>query len=46
MTKQELKDEHLLCDREVSPRLRYIYKTLHIQRRGCPECAKLRKQGK
>ncbi len=44
MTKQELLDEHRLCDREPSPNLQYIYKTLHMRKRGCPACAKLRKQ--
>jgi ssDNA-binding Zn-finger/Zn-ribbon topoisomerase 1 len=43
VTKRELAAEHRLCDREVSPNLRYIYKSLHIRRRGCPECMKLKK---
>lgn len=42
MTRRELLAEHRLCDRVQGPRTRVIYKVLHVQRRGCPLCAKLR----
>lgn len=46
MTKKELEAEHRLCDLERSGVRRLIYKTLHLnlRGRGCPLCAKLRKQ--
>lgn len=44
MTRKELIAEHRECDRVEGPRTRVLYKALHVQRRGCPLCRKLREE--
>lgn len=45
MTKRELIAEHRECDRQTNRIREVLYKLLHIRRRGCPLCMKLRRRG-
>jgi hypothetical protein len=46
MTKKELLAEHAECDRQTNRMTEITYKVLHLRRKGCPACAKLRKEEK